>query len=42
MKPWLHDFGNLSAVALAMAEAHQLFGERLPSILDELNLILAA
>jgi hypothetical protein len=42
MKPWLHSLGNLSAVALAKAEAHQLFGEQLPSILDELNLILVA
>jgi len=34
--------GNLSAIALAKAEAHQLFGEQLPKVLDELNEVLAA
>ena len=34
--------GNLSAVALAKVEAHQLFGEQLPKLLDELNEVLAA
>jgi len=34
--------GNLSAKALAKAEAHQLFGEQLPKLLDELNHVLAA
>ena len=34
--------GNLSAVALAKVEAHQLFGEQLPKLLDEINEVLAA
>jgi len=34
--------GNPSAVALAKVEAHQLFGEQLPKLLDELNEVLAA
>ena len=34
--------GNLSAEALAKVEAHQLFGEQLPKLLDELNEVLAA
>jgi len=42
MKRSLHNLGNLSAVALAKAEAHQLFGEQLPKLLDELNLKLVA
>ena len=33
--------GNLSTVALAKVEAHQLFGEQLPKLLDELNQVLA-
>ena len=42
MKRSLHNLGSLSAVALAKAEANQLFGEQLPAILDELNLKLVA
>ena len=38
----MNNAGNLSAVALAKAEAHQLFGEQLPKLLDELNEVLAA
>jgi hypothetical protein len=34
--------GNLSAVALAKAEAHQLFSEQLPKLLDEMNTVLGA
>ena len=34
--------GNLSAIALATAEAHQLFGDQLTRLLDELNRNLAA
>ena len=34
--------GNVSAVASAKAEAHQLFGAELPKLLDELNEVLAA
>jgi type I restriction enzyme R subunit len=34
--------GNLSVVALAKMEAHQLFGEQLSKLLDELNEVLAA
>ena len=35
-------WGNLSTIALAKVEAHQLFGEQLPELLDELNAVLAA
>jgi hypothetical protein len=42
MKRSRHDLGNLSAIALAKAEAHQLFGEQLNDLLDELNTTLAA
>ena len=42
MKRSLHDMGNLSAVGSPKVEAHQLFGEQLPRLLDELNEILAA
>ena len=34
--------GNLSRRSKAKAEAHQLFGEQLPKLLDELNEVLAA
>jgi hypothetical protein len=34
--------GNPSTIALATVEAHQLFGEQLPKLLDELNEVLAA
>ena len=42
MKRSRHSLGNLSAVASAKVEAHQLFGERLVPLLDELNNVLAA
>jgi hypothetical protein len=42
MQRSLHDRGNLSAAGLAKAGAHQLFGEQLPVLLDELNSTLAA
>jgi type I restriction enzyme, R subunit len=32
--------GNLSALAFAKVEAHQLFGDQLPKLLDELNEVL--
>ena len=49
----MNNAGNSSAVALAKAEAHQLFGEQLPKLLacpaiadkrrrNELNEVLAA
>ena len=41
MKRSRHDLGNLSAIALAEAEAHQLFGEQLSKLLDERNEVLA-
>lgn len=34
--------GNLSRRSWAKAEAHQLFGDQLPKLLDELNTTLAA
>jgi len=34
--------GNLSTVALAKVEAHQLFGPALAGLLDELNEVLTA
>jgi hypothetical protein len=34
--------GNSSRRSAAKAEAHQLFGEQLPKLLDELNEVLAA
>jgi len=34
--------GNLSAIALAKAEAHQLFGDKLLPLLHELNQTLTA
>ena len=34
--------GNLSSVVLAKEEAHQLFGEQLPKLLNELNEVLTA
>ena|SRR5437773_9487918 len=37
MKHSPHSQGTLSAVALAKVEAHQLFGEQLPKLLDELK-----
>ncbi len=40
MKRSPHNLGNLSAVALAKAEAHQLIGEQLPKLPDELDVIL--
>ncbi len=42
MKRSLHSLGNLSAVASAKVEAHQLFGERLVPLLDEVNRQLVA
>ena len=34
--------GNSSRRSSAKVEAHQLFGEQLPKLLDELNEVLAA
>jgi len=42
MKHSPHSQGTLSAVALAKVEAHQLFGEQLPKLLDELNQVPVA